>query len=486
MALETSQIYYIIDDLSRDVTYGHGLFGGGTECCVFGTTETSFFSLEITFSGTSVLFIGTFLDPVSLVATMDSKAMSPLSLEPNPHYYGQWYHSPVLPDTDRSHTINITVDTRQSDGQIISNAISADYIAVSPGMQTPLLGRTLLADDTHDGFIFGGGWKATGTAVFEIFSDPTIRFLAYPFQNTTHTTSTPGSIFSFSYTGTNLTLYGVFHWDQPGVYDLVTTIDDHPPVTKTFNAATDARPATLLGLQQIHFPLFSTPSDLEAGNHNITFNLSKCVDQSLTIDYILYVPSFSSLAALAGPTYSFVSSATLSTSFPTSPPSTTQTPKVTSSSHIAAIAAGSVTGFILLSLIGLLLIWKYHNRQNGTTKLGPETLLLEPFSKKTFDIDTQLQTLPTISQELVVPIMEGFEADATTRIDSSKMGAALLPQVSDVHSEHEGRLESELDEADPQLEGGVSRRELAILQEIEALKEELNAIAAPPDYASTI
>ncbi|KAJ7572272.1 hypothetical protein C8J56DRAFT_756121, partial [Mycena floridula] len=233
-------------------------------------------------SGTSVLFVGDHERPSSLITTIDDNPPSSLLLRSS--IYGQFYQSPILEDTAEIHTINATVV-----GPV--DAIALDYIAVSPGNETPLLGRTLMVDDMYGGFIFGSGW-VTEEPVLNLFTNS--EFLAFPFQNTTHRASTPSSMFSFSYTGSSLSLYGVFDWDQKGNYELTSIIDDELPLSSTFDARNDPNPLAMR--QQPNFVLFSR--DLEAGNHTATFTLSKCSNQTLIIDYIIYKPSFSSLSTM--------------------------------------------------------------------------------------------------------------------------------------------------------------------------------------------
>ncbi|KAJ7577908.1 hypothetical protein C8J56DRAFT_740203, partial [Mycena floridula] len=199
--------------------------------------------------------------------------------------YKQWYRSPLLSDTAEGHTIRLTVTAG-------IESLYADYMAISPGQHTPLLGRTLMIDDTYSGLTFGSGWIPLNNNAFDLGGNP-----AYTFQNTTLTTSTPGSKFSFSYTGTNMTLYGVFNWKQLGSYDLVVMVDNQAPVTKNFNTRSIYDNSKGY-IQQTNFVLFATPDSMQAGNHTIVFTLSRCDKQILIIDYILYTPSFSSLATM--------------------------------------------------------------------------------------------------------------------------------------------------------------------------------------------
>ncbi|KAJ7572282.1 hypothetical protein C8J56DRAFT_1175417 [Mycena floridula] len=249
MVSQSSQIYYIVDDTTKEVE--HDIADSETSIDLFNRTSTYLSSLQMNFDGTSVLFVGELMQPGSLVTIIDDN--SPSSLSFHSVLYGQLYQSPTVDDTAKIHTINATV---------AGPTLLLDYIAVSPGKETALLGRTLMVDDMYSGLSFGSGWVTTD-------SEPAFNLASgtpgFPFQNTTHRASTPGSVFSFSYTGSSLLLYGVFDWDQRGSYELTSTIDDELPVSKTF----DARNSANLGFLQPNFVLFSR--ELEAGNHTATF-----------------------------------------------------------------------------------------------------------------------------------------------------------------------------------------------------------------------
>ncbi|KAJ7582011.1 hypothetical protein C8J56DRAFT_894845 [Mycena floridula] len=152
MASQSSEIYYIVDNTAEEVEYDNGRLG------------------------TSVLFMGDHERSSSLVVTIDDNAPSSLLLHSS--VYGQFYQSLRLDDTAKLHTINATVV-----GPV--DSIALDYIAVSPRKETPLIGRTLMIDDMYSDLSFGSGWVTTTETVFNLFD-----FLVFPFQNTTHTTST--------------------------------------------------------------------------------------------------------------------------------------------------------------------------------------------------------------------------------------------------------------------------------------------------------
>ncbi|KAJ7584232.1 hypothetical protein C8J56DRAFT_1028154 [Mycena floridula] len=465
MASQSSQMYYIVDETAKEIKYDNS------------TSDNSL--------GTSVLFGGLERKSSSLVTTVDDNSPSSLSL--HSIVYGQFYQSPTLDDTAKIHTINATFIGPE-------NSIELDYIAVSPGKETPLLGRTLMVDDMYSGLSFGPGWVTTET-VFNLFSG--FNYTALPFQNTTHTASTPGSMFSFSYTGSSLSIYGVFNRDQLGSYELTSTIDDELPVSKTF----DARNGLTLGAlqQQLNFVLFSR--ELEAGHHTATFTLSKCINQTLIVDYITYKPSFSSLSTmpnLTGLTFPFPSN--VPTAGATSSTNPSPNNPANSKSHIAALVAGLVAGLALLSCLILLFIWR--RRRQKKRRLIPvtsqhrqiKTLFIEPFHsifQSTMRSRRQKQpiSLPSNTnisgekagqQRSVIPDAVALEAvpapvDQQDLEDSNQIDDVPVAVVS-----RSNRRQS-LD--------GLEQVHIAMRmqqEQIQALRAELEALSRPPDYQSTL
>ncbi|KAJ7588414.1 hypothetical protein C8J56DRAFT_1164864 [Mycena floridula] len=487
MASQSSQIYYIVDDTAKEVEYDNNHSSAGIETWLFNNTSTEFSSLQMKFDGTSVLFVclrGQ--SGWSLTTTIDNNPPSSSSLRFDS--YGQLYQSPTLDDTAKIHTLNTTVIS-SAPGGILS--IVLDYIVVSPGKKTPLLGRTLMVDDMYSGLSFGSGWVTTET-VFDL--DDNDNELVFPFQNTTHRALTPGSMFSFSYTGSNLSLYGVFDWGQLGSYELTSTIDDEPPVSKTFDARNDPNPEAYR--QQPNFVLFSR--ELEAGNHTATFTLSKCVNQTLIVDYITYKPFFSSLSTmpnLTGLTFPFPSD--VPTSGPTSPTNPSPNNPANSRSHIAALVTGLVAGLVLLACLIWLLIWRRRRQQNRPSIPGTsdeQTLFIEPFHsifQSTMHPRRQKQpiTLPSnqanISGEKtgqpvpVVPapvVLEAVPAqvDQQDLEDSNEIDDVPVAVVS------QSNRRQSLD--------GLDQVHIAMRmqqEQIQAMRTELDALARPPDYQST-
>ncbi|KAJ7572280.1 hypothetical protein C8J56DRAFT_990919 [Mycena floridula] len=484
MASQPSQIYYVVDNTAEEVEYDNGTLV--PFIYLFNNSRTDFSSLQMNFDGTSILFVGSQVGSGSLITTIDDNPPSSLSLRP--YSYSQFYHSLTLDNAAKNHTINATV---VGGGGVGSEPIGLDYIAVSPGKKTPLIGRTLMVDDMYSGLSFGSGWITTETVFNLLFY---ANFSAFPFQNTTHTASTPGSMFSFSYTGSSLSLYGVFDWDQLGSYELTSTIDDELPVSKTFDARNGLNPDEFQ--QQTNFLLFST-GELEAGNHTATFTLSKCDNQTFIVDYITYKPSFSSLSTmpnLTGLTFPF-DVPTGGSSSPTNPSLPTPHNPANSTSHIAPLVAGLVGGLALLSCLILLLIW-WHRRQKNRPSIpvtsDEQTLFIEP-SHSIFQSTMHptrhkrpialLSNQANVSEEKtgrpgsVVPAPVALGA-APAFVDQENLEDSNVPVAVVSRSNHRQTLD------------GPDQMQIAMRvqiqeEQIREMRAELDALARPPAYQST-
>lgn len=124
--------------------------------------------------------------------------------------------------------------------------------------------------------------------------------------------------------------------------DGVSSIQNYAVTTKTTQY--------IQGVKQTeNFVLFQSPT-LVAGNHTLQIQVTDCVNQIFELDYILYNPSFASLA-----------------SKPSAPsPSTTSTSTTVAAPHAstkgstptAAIVGGVVGGLVLLLLISLLILYR--------------------------------------------------------------------------------------------------------------------------------
>ncbi|KAJ7579718.1 hypothetical protein C8J56DRAFT_963472 [Mycena floridula] len=424
------QVYYFLDDTSPDVTHdgaGEVDLGGA----YFGGSALDYRSYQAKFHGTSILVVGTDEQTAPKV-TIDNKTSE--GVIPTGSSYAKWFQSPLL--AEGTHTLNLTNDITDS------YTTSVDFMAVTPGNSTKLDGRTLMVDDTYLGIDYDFSWSA---------NNDTLDTSQTAFQGTTHLASNPGSKFNFSYTGTNMTLYGLFQWYKAGSFDISVTLDDQPSVLQAFNSTLDPNP-NRFGVQS-HFPLFAT-GDLDAGNHTISVNLTRCDNQVLIVDFIMYNPSFSTLADMPNLTVTAISSTSTSTSNPF---------RSHGNASIAAIVGGVVGGLALIALLGLLFIWR-RRRQRSAPRVEPF-----PVNSYSFRPASPTETFfgPLTSSSMTSPIQ------IETKSEPNLVGSTLPTSTT-------AAPEYMTTDEDPSL------REERLRRQIQVLKEELDAISRPPDYDSNL
>jgi hypothetical protein len=79
---------------------------------------------------------------------------------------------------------------------------AVDYLVITPGDDTPLIGETLMVDDTYNGIhYFGSGWSSVNSDFSFLRSENPPPINAQALQNRTHQTGNIGDSFIFSYTG---------------------------------------------------------------------------------------------------------------------------------------------------------------------------------------------------------------------------------------------------------------------------------------------
>ncbi|KAG6816464.1 hypothetical protein H0H87_005824 [Tephrocybe sp. NHM501043] len=215
--------------------------------------------------------------------------------DPSPQSSTQWYESPAL--SDGSHTVSIS--------RIAGTSV--DYMVVTAGLTTPLSGQTLIVDDSDSSIAYSGSWS-TPTGPFTINGDSSVDFYAH--RKTLHRMSTVGSSLSLQFTGTSVSVYSVFDYSSVGHMVVVYSVDSesHTQPYTVSSSSPGYRPNILL---------FSKDG-LEARTHTLKIQMTSNNGMALAIDYILYQPSFKSLAEKLG-----INTATIAS--PTSPSSPTTT-----------------------------------------------------------------------------------------------------------------------------------------------------------------
>ncbi|KAG6819362.1 hypothetical protein H0H93_012545 [Arthromyces matolae] len=257
-------------------------------------------TLSFSFNGTSISLFGD--TPIAkasqtFMVSIDGHSRYNTSYnDPTPPTSLQWYQSPVL--ADGTHKINITH---------IAGA-SLDYVVVAAGNNTPLLGQTLIVDDSDSSIIYQGSWT----------------------RNT-------GRFISITPTSENY---------LSGVSELENSL------------------------------LYTSGTSLNSGDHNLTMEVTGSTNQtSVVLDYILYTPSFATLASKPNLTTTVSSTSIFSGS---STPSSSSNSDTSKSVPIGPIVGSVAGGAMVLALLLLFLLRKRTSSQKLRKSKKPLELKLRP------------------------------------------------------------------------------------------------------------
>jgi hypothetical protein len=311
-------------------------------------------------SGTSVAFFGITPPPNSsqiLAVSIDGSPPTNTSYnDPNPPSYRQWYQSPTLSEGPHKISLSLLAGT------------SLDFAIVTAGNDTSLAEQVAIVDNEDSAITYQGNWSRN-KASFNSSQIPD----GLPFQNTTQDSSTIGDNLTFLFNGTlslptnpfvigesnffwwlgqSAAIYGVFNWSTLGLITLSFTLDGSS-LSKTFQVtSTTTQFQSQLG-QQPNFQFFSY-NFLTPGNHTLVVNVTDCVNQTFSFDYMTFEPSFSTLAAR---------------------PNLTSLTGHTHSSSAHSLSAGAIVAIVMITVVAVVSclsfatrIWKRKRSKNSLRK----------------------------------------------------------------------------------------------------------------------
>ncbi|KAJ7580095.1 hypothetical protein C8J56DRAFT_275255 [Mycena floridula] len=352
----SSQIYYIVDDIDNEIQYDESAHSLSIPSLYYGGSSTIFnATCNVQFEGIAISFVGEIAgENISFSIDNDSPFTAATLTNGS---YSAFYQSPLL--SDGSHSVSLAHDP--------NTFTMVDYMIIQPGPSTNLIGKTLIVDDTYPGVQYGSNWDSLKYGA---------GFVAL--QSSIHQTSTVGSSFNFTYTGSNMTVYGIYEEGPAGgSFDLLTTVDDKPSSTRSFAGKLSSELSW-----GNHIALFTTEA-LDPGQHTVAVELSRCdPDQKLAVDYIAYTPSFSSLAEMPA-----------------------ATGRGTAKKPVAAIVGGVVGGLVFLGLLGLFLIWKWKNQKKQRRRSLPaymDSMALQAFPGNPDRPSTEAGIAPNVNDNASV------------------------------------------------------------------------------------
>ncbi|KAG6836804.1 hypothetical protein H0H93_003050 [Arthromyces matolae] len=259
----------------------------GGSAIVVGVTHVVF---TLNFTGTSISLYGRVLsddfptnDTVNGVV-IDTWTSTTITLRQD-NIVDLWYQSPILPDTNDTHTI--TFDDFPT--------MLIDYAVVSAGSKTILTGQTLLVDNTDPAIAYQGDWR-TSTAIVAAANATSRAPVGGSICETTD--GKASAVFQFvgiaidriswinadALTGTSVAVYGVSPTQEGVVMDYY--LDGTVFKSRQYNAS----------ILDPNF-LWFEKDDLDPMNHTLIMTFAiETIAKNFTLDFITYKPSFTTLA----------------------------------------------------------------------------------------------------------------------------------------------------------------------------------------------
>jgi hypothetical protein len=181
-------------------------------------------------------------------------------------------------------------------------------------------------------------------------------------------------------------VYGIFSWANLGILSANYTLDGNTmPVTFSVTPSTFQ---FVNNYGQVSNTLMFSDNTIQPGDHILVVNITQSVNQTLMLDYITYLPSFSTLATM--PNLTSTTSTTSSAGVPAS--TTLSTQSITASSQgnnvgnsksapIGAIVGVVVGGLAAIAILFFLLFWL--RKRRGKEDYSQNNLI--PFRETSYD-----------------------------------------------------------------------------------------------------
>ncbi|KAH0578369.1 hypothetical protein H2248_003981 [Termitomyces sp. 'cryptogamus'] len=343
---------------------------GGSTLMIVGETF-----LNVTFSGTSILIYGGNIplhkSDTGPLPDSEKNALIdgvPITVTFAQNSGGLLYKSPEF--TEGFHSL---------DFPNMSN-VCIDYMLVTPGNQTEVLGETLLINDNDPSLSYEGDWVRD-----------TPHFLErMPLENSTMRTDSPGASVSFPFTGTAVSAFGYCE-EVKDILNVDVYLDGV------------LAPKTAINSDEARFtivPLFAI-SGLSGTTHTLKLQLTNnginnnSIRTNLSIDHFTYVPSFRSFAIERITNIRTTApSSEVNFSTPTSPPSTKPS---------GARLAGLIFGVIGIALFLALLVFR---RRIFKRRVRPPPEI-PPFALGSHGKDVAVVQRPQQQQQNLLPSTSG-------------------------------------------------------------------------------
>ncbi|KAF8878152.1 hypothetical protein CPB84DRAFT_1688421 [Gymnopilus junonius] len=265
----------LVDDRDPNILYNTSCFSSaeqGANSCYKGTFTTSEApSNECSNGWFNYTFHGTGVHVAASILSANTSYTVRLDDGEVQYQVGQGsYYSPILPDGQ--HTITYAFSSPGFSLPLF------DYLAITPGLSTPLQGQTLAVDDSDSSISFSGSWSPVSP----------ISVVPPLYRGTAHWSSVIGDSLQFEFEGSSISIFGTAVNVSEGAITTMYTLDGVPTIS--------GLPRGTIGSTSF-VQLFH--ADVKSGSHALIVNITGIqLTQALGIDLIAYNASFNSISSL--------------------------------------------------------------------------------------------------------------------------------------------------------------------------------------------
>ncbi|KAK0192726.1 hypothetical protein F5146DRAFT_1041204 [Armillaria mellea] len=258
-----------------------------------------------------------------------------------------------------AHTVNVTCRGVDSD-----SPVSIDYVIYTVDMDSnsdlpPGLspGMSILIDDSDSLINYSGSWSQNSGDAFKTNGSSSDTIIFSPHGGGVHRSSSAGSRFTFQFSGSAVSIYGV---QQLASGNLVVSFEiDGSPRTGLNISGSGNNDIALANL-----PLLSA-TGLASGDHEATVTIAEVSgDQILQLDFVVYEPIYGESEA-TGTSSSFGSGSSTSGSISSTSGTTTSSEDGGSKSNAGIIVGAVLASLVALAVLSSLAYWWWKRRHHA-------------------------------------------------------------------------------------------------------------------------
>lgn len=257
-----------------------------------------------------------------------------------------------------AHTVNVTCRGVDSE-----SPVSIDYVTYTVDMDSnsdlpPGLspGMSILIDDNDSLINYNGSWSQNSGDAFKTNGSSRDSIIFSPHGGGVHRSSSAGSRFTFQFSGSAVSIYGV---QQSASGNLAVSFEIDGSPRNGFNISGSGDNDIALA----NLPLLSA-TGLASGDHEVTVTLAEVSgDQIFELDYVVYEPIYGESEDTG--TSSFGSGSSTSGSTPSPTGTTTSSEDGGSKDNTGIIVGAVLASLVALAVLSTLAYWWWKRRHRA-------------------------------------------------------------------------------------------------------------------------